>query len=344
MDITKELKDKRDIKIGMHVVLIGFVGAVFFILVQMLLNVLHVHNDEAVSFALTVCFLLAIYLGRFIATFWIPQTKKVYNSLLVIVPLAMIASVFMAVIFSLNIEEKAIKVFFAILFAFVFSVLLGLFIKLIRLNINSQLHAAQTLAANSKSELQLLQSQLSPHFLFNTLNNMYGLSLSQHEKIPLLLLKLSELLRYSIYEANELFVPLAAELAYISNYIEFEKIRIGNRLVLTTDFDEVKNDKIKIAPMLLIVFIENAFKHSKNNADSSIFIDISLKTWGNSILFAVKNSHHKAQAQTHSFNKNSGLGLANVQKRLDLLYPSNYILEVQNKEETYNIMLQLKTK
>lgn len=342
MDISKQLKDKREIKIGIHIVLIGLVGVVFFILAEMLVNAMHIHEDEAVAFALTVSFLACVYLGRFIATYWIPVGKKIYLSLLVIVPIVMLVSLFFGLIFGTYTDEKAVKIFFALFSAFIFSVSLGLLIKLVRLNINSQLRAAQTLAANSKSELQLLQSQLSPHFLFNTLNNLYGLSLTQHEKIPPLLLKLSELLRYSVYEANEIFVPLKDEITYIENYIEFEKIRLGDRLVLKTEFEEIQNTEVKVAPMLLIVFIENAFKHSKNTVDKEIFIDISLKIWENTILFSVKNSHHKNNSEKNILDKNNGFGLVNVQKRLELLYPSNHILEVQNDEENYSVMLQLK--
>jgi LytS/YehU family sensor histidine kinase len=173
---------------------------------------------------------------------------------------------------------------------------------------------------------------------------MYGLSITQHEKIPSLLLKLSELLRYSVYDATEIFVPLKDELAYINNYIEFEKIRIGDRLVLTTDLEEIPNGDVKIAPMLLIVFIENAFKHSKNTAEDKIFIDIKLKTWGNSILFSVKNSYSKPQEESAITNKNSGFGLVSVSKRLELLYEKEHELNVQSEEGFYEVMLQLKKK
>jgi LytS/YehU family sensor histidine kinase len=115
-----------------------------------------------------------------------------------------------------------------------------------------------------------------------------------------LLLKLSELLRYSVYDAKELFVPLKSEIAYINNYIEFEKIRIGERLHLTTSIEIVLSDDIKIAPMLLIVFIENAFKHSKNTIDKDVYIDIALKTWHKTILFSVKNSHGNTEAKRTS--------------------------------------------
>jgi LytS/YehU family sensor histidine kinase len=224
------------------------------------------------------------------------------------------------------------------------SLSLGALIKIVHAISENQLKEAKTMAAHSKSELHLLQSQLSPHFLFNTLNNMYGLSITDHEKIPALLLKLSELLRYSVYDATEIYVPLKDEVAYINNYIEFEKIRIGNRLVLTTEIEEVIVPEIKIAPMLLIVFIENAFKHSKNTIDEKIYIDIKLKTWGNSILFSVKNSYGSEESEKSTINKSSGFGLDNVSKRLNLLYTGEHELNIKKDNSFYNVILQLKMK
>jgi LytS/YehU family sensor histidine kinase len=217
-------------------------------------------------------------------------------------------------------------------------------IKIVRAIAQKQLDAARAGEAHSKSELHLLQSQISPHFLFNTLNNMYGLSITQHEKLPPLLLKLSELLRYSVYDATELYVPLKDEMAYINNYIEFEKIRIGDRLMLTTAFEDNINAEIKIAPMLLIVFIENAFKHSKNTTDDKIFIEITLRTWANKILFTVKNSQAKSTEKNTVGDKNRGFGLSSVYKRLELLYPGEHELSIENGAAFYNVMLQLKMK
>lgn len=226
----------------------------------------------------------------------------------------------------------------------VVSISTGMLIKLIRERVKSQITEARADAAQSQSELQLLQSQLSPHFLFNTLNNIYGISLSRHEKVPPLLLKLSELLRYSVYDARELFVPLVSELAYMQNYIEFEKIRVGEKLVLTTEIETQLSPQIRIAPLLLIVFIENAFKHAKNTTDEEIRIDIQLKTWSNTILFSVKNSNNKGQQQSAILNAHSGFGLESVHKRLALLYPNAHELSIQDDEKFYTVMLQLKAK
>jgi len=219
----------------------------------------------------------------------------------------------------------------------------GILVKMVRMSIQSQLQEAQSIAEHTRSELGILQSQLSPHFLFNTLNNLYGISISQHEKIPPLLLKLSDLLRYSVYESKELLVPLKDEITYIRNYIEFEKLRIGERLTLNTDLDSVADHQVKIAPMLFIVFIENAFKHSKNTPEEKIFIDISLRVNNDSVLFSVKNSYHKAIDNHNIQLKNSGLGLENVTKRLELQYPHKYILKTEDDGEIYSINLELKT-
>jgi sensor histidine kinase YesM len=173
---------------------------------------------------------------------------------------------------------------------------------------------------------------------------MYGLSISRPEKIPPLLLKLSDLLRYSVYDVKEAYVPLKNEMAYILNYIDFEKIRIGEKLILNTSFEHVADDRIKIAPMLLIVFVENAFKHSKNTAEKKIYIDISLKTWADSIVFSITNNHCQMKVEPGLIRKDGGLGLVNVRKRLDLLYAHAYDLDIQSGENTFSVMLQLKVK
>lgn len=313
-------------------------------------NSIHVHEDEAMATGITFSFIAAIFLGRFLSIFWYNTIKNIpklplfgLSTFIVILFIWLIIHFIFPLQNTSHSTSSINLLLFWVPFIFI-NLALGILIKMFRTAAHNQLHDAQTLAANSQSELKLLQSQLSPHFLFNTLNNMYGLSITQHEKIPPLLLKLSELLRYSVYEANEVFVPLKDELAYIENYIEFEKIRIGERLILKTDFEEMTNTDIKIAPMLLIVFIENAFKHSKNTTDEQIFIDISLKTWGNSVLFSVKNSQNKTIQNNRILDKNSGFGLANVQKRLELLYNNKYLLEIQDEDDFYNIMLQLKIK
>jgi hypothetical protein len=301
---------------------------------------------EELAVAVTICFFGCFYTGWYLSQVWAPKNKKVPGHLFFILAFVILANtswIFFHADFPLR-GRVAINLLLYWLPFIVLSLATGALVKLIRVTIHNELQLANVTAANSISELHLLQSQLSPHFLFNTLNNLYGLSITQHEKIPTLLLKLSDLLRYSVYDAKELFVPLKDELSYINNYIDFETIRIGDRLFLTTSIEQVVSDTIKIAPMLLIVFIENAFKHSKNTIEKEVFIDIAIKLWGDFILFSVKNSYDPIKNESNFLKTNSGLGLLNVTKRLQLLYSGEYDLKVENKEDTYSVMLQLKVK
>lgn len=301
------------------------------------------HEDEAVATVATGLFLATVFLGRYMTMFLLPHIKKTPNILIIVLVVLIIVN-FGWLFFHADrpfVNRPALNLLLYWIPFLVMSISVGMLIKVMRSVTQNQLKEAQLTAVQSQSELNLLQSQLSPHFLFNTLNNLYGLSITQHEKIPDLLLKLSDLLRYSVYDATEQYVPLQDEIAYIDNYIEFEKIRIGDRLVLKTDIERPDDTSVKIAPMLLIVFIENAFKHSKNTTEEKIYISISIKTWGHSILFSVQNSYRKPE-ENEVIRKGGGLGLANVRKRLSLLYPSEHELFIENDERTFAVNLRLK--
>nr|WP_198160791.1 histidine kinase [Pedobacter panaciterrae] len=338
--------------------LVGFFGQPLYIFLSLIISIpiylviesyaisIQVQKDEAVAFASTVFFFIGLFTGRYIAQIWTVRLKVLPKELslgLFTLIIVCIGWLFFHADFPLH-GRMAINLLLSWVPFMLMSLALGALIKIVHAVSENQLKDAKTMAAHSKSELHLLQSQLSPHFLFNTLNNMYGLSITDHEKIPSLLLKLSELLRYSVYDATEIYVPLKDEIGYINNYIDFEKIRIGDRLVLTTDIEQVIVPEIKIAPMLLIVFIENAFKHSKNTIDDKIYIDIKLKTWGNSILFSVQNSYGREEKEISAVNKSSGFGLDNVSKRLNLLYPAEHELNIKRDNSFYNVILQLKMK
>lgn len=302
-------------------------------------------EDEALAFATTVCFFGFFYVGWYLSETVAPKNKRVPNYIFGILAISIATGIIWLFYHAdYPYHRQAINLLLYWLPFIVLNMTVGALVKLVRVTINNQLKEANITAVQSQTELHLLQSQLSPHFLFNTLNNLYGLSITQHEKIPTLLLKLSDLLRYSVYDAKELFVPLKDELAYINNYIDFEKIRIGDRLNLNTSFEHIATFDIKIAPMLLIVFIENAFKHSKNTVEKEIFIEIVLKLWGDLILFSIKNSHSDIKEENTLPKKDSGLGLANVLKRLQLLYGNEYDLKVDDKDGLYSVMLQLKVK
>lgn len=302
-----------------------------------------VHEDEAAATAATAFFLAGVFAGRYIAQLWTIRKRNVQNqvtTVMVVLIITCTSWLFFHADFPLQ-NRPAINLLLFWLPFVIISLALGILVKVVRSFTQAQLDEARAVAAHNKSELGLLQSQLSPHFLFNTLNNLYGLSISQHEKVPPLLLKLADLLRYAVYDTNAIFVPVKDEIAYLNNYIDFEKIRLGDRLQLTSAFEEMSHSAIKIAPMLLVVFIENAFKYSKNAGGEKIYIDIELKTWGQSILFSVKNSQEKRNDFQTKIDKHSGFGLASVNKRLELLYPGEHRLTIQDEPGFYHVLLQL---
>lgn len=302
-----------------------------------------VHDNEAVAFAATVTMVLCVFSGRYFSQIWISTITAYPKPALTALGLViMVCLMWLVFRFDHVSGNKGIHLVMFWVPMMIIGLTLGVAIKAVHSISQKQLRDAQSQAAHSKSELHVLQSQLSPHFLFNTLNNLYGLSISDHQKIPALLLKLSELLRYSVYDINELYVPLKAEIAYIRNYIDFEKLRLGDRLTFNAAIEETGDSNVRLAPMLLIVFIENAFKHSKNTIASEIFIDIQLKLWADSILFSVRNTYGLEDQQHNALNKSNGMGLPNVQKRLQLLYPDSHALKMYRDEKYHYVDLRLK--
>ncbi len=324
----------------------GLLALPVWIALNSYVETLNIADPEAVAGSMDAGFFLAIFAGRFLVGTRTDRSKKYPTNLIgiiAIITVALLSWICFSAVFPSG-RQAGFNLARFLLPLLLSGFGIGLVVKMIRVNSQQQLDEARTAAAQSKGELQLLQSQLSPHFLFNTLNNLYGLSITQHEKIPPLLLRLSDLLRYSVYEAGETYVPLKMEMEYISNYIEFEKIRMGNRLVLETDIAANISTEIKIAPMLLIVFVENAFKFAGNTSASNSFIDIRMAIENDVIVFKVVNSYSREKDHRKLPGKNSGMGLANVYKRLELLYPFEHILNINPEPEQYTIMLQLKVR
>ena len=193
------------------------------------------------------------------------------------------------------------------------------------------------------AQLKLLKAQLNPHFLFNTLNNLYGLSVIKSDKLPQLMLKLSDLLRYSLYDTKETFVPLEKEIQYLENYISLEEIRLEDQT--TIEFAKSGNIADKsIAPMLLIVFVENAFKHlgALRNEKSKVSVDIQVD--GTQLFFKCINSIDTSTSDLSEENLEkgkSGIGLENAKKRLNLIYPGKYQLDTTTENNQYSITLTL---
>jgi hypothetical protein len=324
----------------------GLLAIPVWVAVNAYVESLNIADSEAVAGSMTAGFFLCVFAGRFLVGTLAGRSQKFptnfIGTIAVLTTLLLSWLCFHAAFPFGRRTGLNLATFLLPLLISGFGV--GSVAKMIRANTQQQLNEARNAAAQSKGELQLLQSQLSPHFLFNTLNNLYGLSITQHEKIPPLLIRLSELLRYSVYEAGETYVPLKMEMEYISNYIEFEKIRMGHRLTLETDFATNIGSDIKIAPMLLIVFVENAFKFAGNTSATRSFIDIKMAVENDVIIFKASNSYSNEKDQRKLPGKNSGMGLVNVNKRLELLYPFEHVLNINQEPEQYTIMLQLKAR
>lgn len=218
---------------------------------------------------------------------------------------------------------------------------MGIFLTTARDSLRKQLAAAAIAERQKQSELELLRSQLSPHFLFNTLNNLYGLAFNKDRQLALLIVKLSDLLRYSLSDINRRFVPLQDELNYISSYMELEKIRLGEKLRLITKLPSIEQGTAEIPPMLLIVFVENAFKHSKNTYDASVFIELSMEVSNSKIRFSIINSCEKNNQNSTPEFRELGMGLSNTIRRLDLLYGKTYSLQHYKKEDQYFVYLEI---
>ncbi|WP_439130004.1 sensor histidine kinase [Polaribacter sp.] len=185
-----------------------------------------------------------------------------------------------------------------------------------------------------EQELRFLKMQIQPHFLFNTLNTIYGLAIQKKENAPEMILKLSNLLDYILYQVEKPKVFLEHEILHLEDYIALEKMRFHD--TLQVNFTKIiENDKIQISPMLLIPFVENSFKHGVL-MDDLLKIRINLQVTITKLFFTVENSFNKEKT-----NLQGGIGLKNIKKRLQMLYPQKHHLEITEKENIFKIQLEI---
>lgn len=195
-----------------------------------------------------------------------------------------------------------------------------------------------------ETELLFLRSQISPHFFFNTLNNIYALAVEKSDKTPKLIIKLSELMRYFLYETGERKQDLDKEIIYIENYLELEKLRYGEQLNVTTTITGNIADA-EISPMLLLAFVENAFKHGgkKNLGHINITLDFVIKE--EFLYFTIRNPLPGSPVHKKTPKPIGGIGLKNVRKRLELGYdPEDYDLRIMQNDKEFIIELKIKVK
>ncbi|MFC5409482.1 sensor histidine kinase [Larkinella bovis] len=190
-----------------------------------------------------------------------------------------------------------------------------------------------------EAELKLLKSQIHPHFLFNTLNNLYALTVNGSPKAPEIVFKLSELMSYMLYDSNLPQVPLRKEIQYIENYITLEKIRYGDRLDVSLNL-YAPIEGIQIAPLIILPFVENSFKHGVSRQLDGVWVRVDVLVNDNVLVFKIENSK-VSNPPVSSTQAHSGIGLENVRKRLDIIYGSRYSLQLFNEEETFLVVLRI---
>lgn len=189
-----------------------------------------------------------------------------------------------------------------------------------------------------KAELNFLKSQVHPHFLFNTLNNLYALTLIKSDKTPDIVLKLSDLLDFMIYKSNDDYVPLAKELEIVEGYIELEKVRYSDRLDLRYRVTGETTNR-QIAPLILLPFVENCFKHGASKDRSNPVIHIQINIEPECLCLKAVNSV-PAESKTVE-DENNGIGLSNVRRRLELIYPDRHALEIRQDDKTFEVELKI---
>lgn len=212
-------------------------------------------------------------------------------------------------------------------------VMITMLIKLMRNAYHQEKNLRELEKEKFTAEMGLLKAQINPHFFFNTLNSLYALTLKGSDQASKVVLRLSELMHYMLYEASAAKVLLKDEISHLENYISIEQMRFADRLDLSFQYSGDINGKM-IAPLLLLPFVENAFKHGI--ADDSGWITINLKVTGNRLFLKVENSYPvNGKAKSHGF------GLKNVKRRLDLTYPGQYDLQLHQNDETFEADLKL---
>lgn len=188
----------------------------------------------------------------------------------------------------------------------------------------------------TQAELLHLRSQLNPHFFFNTLNNLYALTIKNSKQAPEVILKLSEMMRYTIYEGEKNTVSIKDEITYLENYIELHKIRY--KKPVSIQFNYTISENISIPPLLFINLLENAFKHGVDTLTENAFIKMELTNNANFIYFSIENNFDKKE---NNQTKGKGIGLTNLKRRLSLLYPKTHQLEFTQQSDVYKVTLKV---
>jgi two-component system, LytTR family, sensor kinase len=219
-------------------------------------------------------------------------------------------------------------------------VFLGAGVKLLNHYYKNQMEIQTLKKEKVEAELKFLKAQLHPHFLFNTLNNLYALTLEKSDKASDVVLKLSELLDYVLYECNAELVTLEKEIKQMENYIELEKLRYGDRLDVSFSYPK-SFTKVTIPPMLFMTLLENSFKHGVSRTTKNAWIRMEIRQVSAELVFEIKNGMEKIKNTKPHVS--GGIGLDNLKNRLNLIYKDQYELIINEDDDSYTAVLTLKT-
>ena len=265
-------------------------------------------------------------------------TFLVLSSLIVVLVSILVEELFLEQIFFPDNRGKTLNVLFTVLQIFPkIMMLVGFKIGWDALKMRKEMEKLKDLAR--QSELQFLQSQINPHFLFNNLNNLYSYAIEGSSRTPEIILELSGILRYMLYECKDDYVSLSKDIEQLENFINLNELQIEDRGKVTFTHSG-KEHEYMVAPLILVVFVENAFKHSVSSLSENIDISVDIKVDDNGVLnFDCKNTYAD-KSNTDSLAH--GIGLENVRKRLELIYGNNYDLLCNAENGVYHVILSIK--
>lgn len=188
------------------------------------------------------------------------------------------------------------------------------------------------------AELAALKSQVNPHFLFNSLNNLYSLSLDRDERTPAIILRLSDMMRYLLYESNVPAVPLAKEIEHLQNYVEMQRLRVGGKADIRFEITGDAEGR-EVAPLLFLPLVENGFKHGIKGETSAAFIHVKMDIRAEQLIFKIENNKGTVDEVEKVAGK--GVGLQNLRRRLELLYPGRHQLETTDGIQVFTVVLKI---
>jgi len=280
------------------------------------------------------------YLNAYVLMPFFIYKKKYWEYAALQVPVFVVLIICDWILFRLFLTDRTYQLRLAILFVifpYLFVLAGSIAFRMIKDKIQYDQLIQDREKENLKTELSFLRSQVSPHFMFNVLNNMVALARKKSEQLEPSLLKLSSLMRYMLYEADEEKVPLEKETEYLQSYIDLQQQRFGNNVAVNFH-SEVPDKHYDIEPMLLIPFVENAFKHGTGMIENAS-IDIELRAKNNMLNFVVRNKYNPESIEIK--DKTSGIGMSNVKRRLNLLYGGNHSLLISKNDGWFSVSLQL---